>query len=306
MPLKLLSGCTQNRNMEKRIIPDSQLIVNADGSIYHLHLQPHQIAETIITVGDPGRVVEVSKHFDSIQHKVAYREFVTHTGYLNNKHLTVISTGIGTDNIDIVLNELDALVNIDLQKRTVKDELTSLNLVRIGTSGSLREEVAIDSILLSENAIGMDGLMGFYDFQNTIQETILVEAFQSYIKPHFNFIKAYIASADEALLQQFESLGVKGTTLTATGFYAPQGRSLRTQNEIPDLVSLLHKFHHPLYSISNLEMETAGIYGLGKVLRHRCLSINAILANRIRNEFSVDPQKIVDKMIKDTLEILVS
>ncbi len=287
----------------KHRIPESELIFNADGSIYHLHLQPHQIAETIITVGDPDRVASVSKHFDSIQHKEQHREFITHTGYLNNKRLSVISTGIGTDNIDIVFNELDALVNIDFETRTVKDSLTQLDIIRVGTSGAVDESIAVDTVLISETAIGMDGLMNFYAHENTIQETVYLEAFASHIKQHFKNSKPYIASAGEHLLQKFESHFMKGTTITANGFYAPQGRQLRLQKEFPNFIEVVNQFRHKHFRISNLEMETAGIYGLGKILGHNCLSVNAILANRIHQQLSSNPTAVVSKMIEDVLEI---
>ena len=291
---------------DKRRIPDSELIINPNGSIYHLHLQPHQIAETIITVGDPDRVTEVSKHFDSMQHKVQHREFLTHTGYLNNKPLTVISTGIGTDNIDIVMNELDALVNIDFETRMVKDELTSLQFVRVGTSGAVSEDVPMDSIIISEVAIGMDGLLNFYEFENSIWETVYLEAFISHIKPYFKEIKPYIASADPVLLEKFEKLYAKGTTITATGFYGPQGRALRTKNEFKNFIQVTNQFRHKHFRISNLEMETAGIYGMGKILGHRCLSVNAILADRVNQKFSSNPQKVIDKMIEEALDVITT
>jgi len=291
---------------EKRRIPEAELIINPNGGIYHLHLQPHQIADTIITVGDPGRVPEVSKHFDSVQHKVLHREFLTHTGYLNNKRLTVISTGIGTDNIDIVMNELDALVNIDFETRTVRDALTSLQLVRLGTSGAVSSEVPMDSILISEVAIGMDGLMNFYELQNSIWETVYLEAFISHIKPYFKEIKPYIASADPALVEKFEKRYLKGTTVTASGFYGPQGRTLRAKNEFKNFAEVINQFRHKHFRISNLEMETAGIYGFGKILGHQCLSINAILADRVNQKFSSNPQKIIDKMIEESLEVITT
>ena len=291
---------------DKRRIPESELIINPDGSIYHLHLKPHEIAETIITVGDPGRVAEVSKHFDSIQHKTLNREFLTHTGYLNNKRLTVISTGIGTDNIDIVMNELDALVNIDFETRTVKDALTSLQFVRLGTSGAVSEEVAVDSVIVSEIVIGMDGLMNFYQLENSIHETVYLEAFTSHIKPYFKEIKPYIASADTALLGKFESHFAKGTTLTASGFYGPQGRTLRAKDEFKNFATVINQFRHKHFRITNLEMETAAIYGFGKILGHQCLSISAILADRVKQTFSANPQKVVDRMIEQSLEIITT
>lgn len=287
-------------------IGESELIINADGSIYHLQLKPHELAETVITVGDPDRVATVSKYFDSIQHKVQHREFVTHTGYLNNKRLSVISTGIGTDNIDIVFNELDALVNIDFSTRRVKQDLTSLDIIRVGTSGSVSEEIDIDTVLISETGIGMDGLLNFYVHENSIQETVYLEAFTNYIKPHIKQATPYIAGGGEKLIQKFESVYPKGTTITANGFYAPQGRRLRLQPEFTNFVELINKFRHKHFRITNLEMETAGIYGLGKLLGHQCLSVNAILANRINQTFSADPGKIVEKMIEQTLELITT
>lgn len=281
---------------------DSELIINPDGSIYHLHLRPEQIADTIITVGDPGRVEEVSKYFDSVQHKVKYREFITHTGYLNNKHLTVISTGIGTDNIDIVMNELDALANIDFGSRMVKKELRSLDIIRVGTSGSVSEEIGVDEIVVSENAIGMDGLLNYYEHENSIQETVYLEAFYSHVSPYFKEVRPYIATANEHLLSYFEEDFKKGTTFTACGFYAPQGRMLRGKRTFPDFVRVINSFRHKHFRVTNLEMETAGIYGMGKLLGHRCLSVNAILADRTNNLFSSDPKKVVDRMIEKVLE----
>lgn len=285
-------------------IPASELIINPDGSIYHLHLKPHQLSETVITVGDPHRVTEVSKHFDTIQHKTEHREFVTHTGYCNNKRITVISTGIGTDNVDIVLNELDALINIDFETRKIKSQFSSLDIIRIGTSGSVSEDIDIDTILVSETAIGMDGLLNFYDHTNSIQETVYLEAFTNYIKPSFKEVKPYIASASSKLLSKFDQKFRTGTTLTACGFYAPQGRSLRLKQEFPNFIESINQFRHKHFRITNLEMETAGIYGLGQLLGHHCLSVNAILANRIQHTFSSNPGKIVDRMIEEVLDVI--
>lgn len=287
-------------------IPESELIINPDGSIYHLQLRPEQIADTIITVGDPDRVNDVSKHFDIIQHRVKHREFVTHTGYLNNKHISVISTGIGTDNVDIVLNELDALVNIDFATRTIKSAHTSLQIIRLGTSGSVDESLPVDSYVVSENAIGMDGLMNFYDMPNSIQETVYLEAFANYMKPHFKEVKPYFASGSTELMARFENHFRKGTTITATGFYAPQGRVLRAQKSFENFIPLINAFRHKHYRITNLEMETAGIYGLGKILGHRCIGVSAILANRIHGEFSRQPQATVNRLIEQVLEIVTT
>lgn len=290
----------------KEQIAESELVINERGAVYHLDLLPSEIAETIITVGDPNRVPDVSKHFDSVQHKAAHREFITHTGFLNNKRISVISTGIGTGNIDIVMNELDALVNIDFASREVKDTLTALDIIRLGTSGSVNEEVPIDSVLISETGIGMDGLLNFYQVQNSIQETVYLEAFINYIKPKFKEVRPYIAGAGENLLKKFESRFQKGTTVTAGGFYAPQGRRLRLQPEFDGFIHTIHQFRHKHFRITNLEMETAAIYGMGKLLGHNCLSVNAILANRINHTFSHEPKKIIAKMIEEALEIITT
>lgn len=285
-------------------IPESELLINPDGSIYHLDMKPEDLAPTIITVGDPGRVKEVSKYFDTITYKGHHREFVTHTGYLNHKHLTVLSTGMGTDNIDIALNELDALVNIDFKTRTVKEHHTALRIIRLGTSGAVREDVEVGTILISEAAIGMDNLMHFYALENSIQETVYLEAFTSYIQPHFNRIRPYMAGAGSELLRLFENHYPKGTTVTASGFYGPQGRRLRLMPEFAGLIPVLHEFKHHHFRITNLEMETAGIYGLGKLLGHQCLSVNAIIANRINHRFARNHKKLVKKMIEEALEII--
>ena len=286
----------------KQQIGDSELIINPDGSIYHLHLKPGQVAETIFTVGDPARVLEISKYFDRIEHKVQYREFLTHTGYMNNKRFTVISTGIGPDNIDIAVNELDALFNIDFTTRTIKDTLTPLNIIRVGTCGCVNEEIGLDEIIISEVGIGMDGVMNYYDLPNSAKETEYIDAFTNYMKPHFSEIKPYIASGSEVLLKKFEKYYKKVSSITANGFYGAQGRTLRAKNEIDNYVEILNKFRHQNFRISNFEMETAAIYGFGKMLGHHCLSINVIVAQRIQKKFSSDPKKAVEKMIAQVME----
>lgn len=286
------------------MIAESDLILNPDGSVYHLHLLPHQVAETIITVGDPDRVADVSKYFDTIEHKANHREFITHTGYLNNHRLTVISTGIGTDNIDIVLQELDMLFNVDLVGRKVKESHTPLRIIRLGTSGCLQADIPIESILCSEYAIGLDGLLHHYLFENSIQEINLLNSFTGQISlPN---ITPYVFKASESLLSVFEKKYYKGVTVTAEGFYAPQGRKIRAGLTNPGILDQLTAFHHPHCKITNLEMETAGIYGLGKVLGHECISINALIANRALGIFSPDPKKVVDKMIEEVLELITA
>ncbi len=283
--------------------PDSELIINADGSIYHLHLRPEQVANTIITVGDPDRVTDVTKHFDEVTDRVQHREFVTHTGRIGNKRVTVISTGIGTDNIDIVLNELDALVNIDFATRTLKPELTALEIIRIGTSGCVQADIALDTILATEYAFGTDALGGHYaaiaenPFGNSLN-------FDTQTDNH-GIQFSYGAAADSTLLQRIAPDLLKGITVTAPGFYAPQGRFLRTNGVNPDFIAQLSAWRlAPNHRITNLEMETAGIYALSAIMGHKALSINALLANRITNRFSVNAQKTVDKAIRLVLERL--
>jgi len=282
----------------------SEFILNADGSIYHLNLFPKDIATTIITVGDPDRVSDVSQYFDYIEVKKSKREFVTHTGVLNKKRLTVISTGIGTDNIDIVLNELDALVNIDFENRSIKKKKTQLDIIRIGTSGAIQPTIPIDCFLLSEYAMGFDALLHFYD-----SAEILHSKFSAAFVAHANWstLKSvpYVVKCDDVLASQFISDQVKyGLTVTNIGFYGPQSRSLRLKISDKNLRKKLSNFRYKDLKITNLEMETSGIYGLSKLLGHRAVSLNCILANRVTGEFSKDPNNSVTELIKYTLKRL--
>ena len=286
-------------------IKESELILNPDGSVYHLNIKPEHLASTIITVGDPDRVSNVTKHFDSVEFETRKREFHTQTGTYKGKRITVISTGIGTDNIDIVFNELDALVNIDLETREIKKELTSLTIVRVGTSGSIQKEIPVDAIVISEMAAGFDSLLHFYNseaFQNKDISKALME--------HTNWYKAksdpYIVSCDADLLKQLSSnKTVTGFTATNVGFYGPQGRVLRLALQDNDLNDKLANFNFNGKTITNLEMETAGIYGISKLLGHKALSMNAIIANRATGKFSENPNKIVEDLIIYTLNKLV-
>lgn len=284
------------------IIPASELILNPDGSIYHLHLRPEHLATTVITVGDPDRVDTVTAYFDTITHTVQRREFKTTTGVYKNKSITVISTGIGTDNIDIVFNELDALANIDLETRKVKDTHTSLDIIRIGTSGAIQENIPVDSFLLSDMAIGLDALLHFYDSKH-IQHPEIQKAFVEHMDWATQKSEPYIVSCDQALATTFYSdVVIKGVTATNIGFYGPQGRVLRLPTSDSDMNKKLAEFRFRESKITNLEMETAGIYGLAKLLGHRAVSLNAILANRATGDFSNQPSKTVDHLIQYTLE----
>lgn len=287
-------------------IAESELIINTDGSIYHLNLLPEDIANTIITVGDPDRVADVSKYFDHIEIKKGKREFITHTGLLKGKRISVISTGIGTDNIDIVFNELDALVNIDFDKREIKKELTSLDIVRIGTSGSIQPEIDIDSFLISEYAVGFDSLLHFYKSKH-IQHPEIQKALIKYIEWANIKSEPYVIKYDDTLGKKLISDTLHlGFTATNVGFYGPQSRKLRLDLEDEKLNDKLASFNYKGKQITNLEMETAGIYGMAKLLGHKAVSMNCILANRPKGTFSKNPHKSVEKLIEYTLEKLIS
>ena len=286
-------------------IKASELILNPDGSVYHLNLRPEHLATTIITVGDPDRVETVTQHFDSIEFKTRKREFHTQTGTYKGKRITVISTGIGTDNIDIVFNELDALVNIDLEKREIKKQLTSLEIIRIGTSGSIQKEIPIDSLLISDYAVGFDSLLHFYKSESVqypdISEALVQHTNWSPLKS-----KPYVVKCNEDLFQKFSSdKTVKGFTATNVGFYGPQGRVLRLPVQDNDLNDKLASFNYNDMPITNLEMETAGIYGLSALLGHKALSMNAIIANRATGEFTENSSGIINELILYTLNKLV-
>jgi uridine phosphorylase len=283
-------------------IPESELILNADGSIYHLNLLPEMLADTIIIVGDPDRVTEVSKYFDTIEFKVAKREFVTHTGYLNNKRLTVLSTGIGTDNIDIVFNELDACVNIDFQTRMPRSIKKSLEIIRIGTAGSLQKDLEVDQVVISSHGIGLDNLANYYFLENEVEEIYLLEKFKKEVLTSVEAAVPYIAKGATSLMQKIDNGYQRGITLTCPGFYAPQGRQLRLAPRFPNLIQKASAFRYEENRITNFEMETSGIYALGSLLGHQCVSVSAIMANRIEHQFSKQPKKVIDKLIVELLE----
>jgi len=285
-------------------IQDSELIINSRGAIYHLDLRPEELASTIITVGDPDRVRAVSAHFDKIEHKSRHREFITHTGYLGGKRLSVVSTGIGPDNIDIVLNELDALVNIDIESRTIKEQLTALNIIRVGTSGSLQRDIPVDSYVVSTHGLGIDNLLNFYRHEENDEETQLLQSFITQTQLHSRISQPYISNCSASLIKHFVKDFQHGITVTCPGFYGPQGRILRMGLSNPGFVDRLTQFSYGPHRITNFEMETSGIYGLGKILGHHCLSLSAIVANRVTKEFSKDGQKAVDGLIGKTLEIV--
>jgi uridine phosphorylase len=279
------------------MIQSSELILNPDGSVYHLNLQPENIANDILFVGDQNRVEKITQFFDSIEFSTQKREFKTQTGLFKGKRITVMSTGIGPDNIDIVMNELDALVNIDLKTRIPKENLTSLNIIRIGTSGSLQADIPVDSFVMGKFGLGLDNMLRSY----LIDEITEIEMEDAFIK-HTNWDlkkgRPYVIACSEILEKRMESNRIfKGITGTAGGFYGPQGRVLRLNIQDENLNSKMDSFNYNGTRMTNLEMETGAIYGLGKLLGHNCLSLNAIIANRANGTFSEDPYKAVDELI---------
>lgn len=292
--------------MKTQNIQPSELILTPEGKIYHLDLAPSQLAKTIITVGDPGRVKMVSKYFDKIETTAEHREFKTHTGTYKGKRISVISTGIGPDNIDIVFNELDALVNIDFEKRQVKSKLTSLDIIRIGTSGGLTPEVTVDSFLVSALAIGLDNVMHYYDKTDKIFNRDFAKAFIDHTEWNPDNSVPYVVDADKGLLKKFSSdKTIKGCTITNVGFYGPQGRVLRAELRDKNLNGKLTSFEYKNHKITNLEMETSTMYGMAKLLGHHALSLNAIIANRASGTFSQDTKVTVDALIQYTLNKIV-
>ena len=287
------------------MIKESELILNPDGSIYHLNLRPEQVADTIILVGDPNRVPRVSAYFDTIEFSTQKREFCTHTGTYKGKRLTALSTGIGPDNIDIVINELDALFNIDLHTRKPKEQLTSLNIVRFGTSGSLQADIPVDSFVLSSHGLGMDNMLHAYKDAPNVREIAMEEVFMAHTQWNTDKGRPYIVGCGETLKQRLLTDKVfEGITGTAPGFYGPQGRMLRLPVQDPTLNDKLHSFNYKGYRMTNLEMETSAIYGLSKLLGHQAVSLNAIIANRAAGTFTKDTKKVVENLIVYGLEQL--
>jgi len=286
------------------MIQSSELILNPDGSVYHLNLHPEHIARDILFVGDQNRVEKITQFFDSIEFSNQKREFKTQTGIFKGKRITVMSTGIGPDNIDIVMNELDALVNIDLKTRMPKENLTSLNIIRIGTSGSLQADIPVDSFVMAKFGLGLDNMLRSY-LIDAISNVEMEDAFIKHTNWDMKKGRPYVISCSEILEKRLESQRIfKGITGTAGGFYGPQGRVLRLNIQDENLNSKMDSFNYNGTRMTNLEMETGAIYGLGKLLGHQCLSLNAIIANRANGTFSEDPYKAVDELIAYTLEKL--
>lgn len=280
-------------------IPDSELILNKDQSIYHLNLKPEHLSEVILTVGDPGRVYKISQYFDDVDFEMNKREFITHIGKYKGKRITVISSGMGTENVEILMNELDALANIDFKKREIKPFKKKLKIIRIGTSGSLQLDVPVGSHLVSNHAIGLDTLMYFYNLQQSKLELEISNNLKEKLGIPF---QPYCVSGSESLKAKFAFDMLEGNTVTCPGFYGPQGRKLRLPLAFPRIIEDLNYFHEKDFWLTNFEMETAGYYAFGRLLDHEILSVNAIIANRITNEFAKNPDAIIDSLIKKILD----
>jgi len=288
------------------MIHSSELILNDDDSIYHLKLKPEQLAPKIILAGDPGRIEVISSKFDHIECKVSNREFVTHTGIYKGERISAIATGIGTDNIDIVLNELDALVNVDLESRVAKVKHKALEIIRIGTCGSIQESVPADEIVVSSHAIGLDGLMNFYNFEMTALESDLFNQFIKQTNWPKNLNRPYLVEGNRPLIEKIGKNFHKGITITANGFYAPQGRAIRLKPKFPEMNEQLRKFSFESHSIINYEMETSALYGLSRLLGHHACTVCAVVANRYANSFSKDYKPVISNLIDKVLERLTS
>jgi uridine phosphorylase len=284
----------------------SELIITPHGTVYHLDLHPDQLADTVITVGDPGRVATVSKHFDAIEHRAEHREFISHTGRIGSKRLTVVSTGIGPDNIDIVFNELDALANIDFDTRTIREQKRALTIVRLGTAGGLQPDIPVDSFVASSFGIGLDNLLHYYQYENNPEERFILSEFVTHTGLDRGPITPYITEGSIRLRNMFSDGFISGITATCPGFYGPQGRVLRGPLAYPHLIDALGSFESRGQRVANFEMETSAIYGIGKLLGHHCLSISAIVAQRVLKTFSKDGGLAVERLIQAALPILTS
>ena len=286
-------------------IPASQLVLNNEGAIYHLNLHPDDIADDIILVGDPGRVNEIAAFFDKIEVKRQNRELVTRTGWFNGKRITALSTGMGTDNLDIVMNELDALANIDLKARVPKETHRSLNLIRLGTCGALQPDIEVeDNYVATRYAIGLDGLLYFYEKHNEVNEIAMRDAFIEQMDYPKDLPMPYAVEGSKELFDQLGQGYYQGLTATAPGFYGPQGRTLRMKLAYPENNRKIEAFHFQGWRVCNFEMESSALYGLGKLMGHRCLTVCAVIANRVSEKFCTDYHPYIDKLITNTLDRL--
>lgn len=292
---------------KNKVIEKSELIINPDGSIYHLKVRPEQIADTVILVGDPDRVEIVSSFFDHVDARIQNREFVTHTGTYKNRRLSVVSTGIGTDNVDIVINELDALVNIDLTERKIKEKHTSLNFIRIGTSGGLQVDIPVDSFLISVKAIGFDGLLNFYKDRNSVCDLQFEDSFKKAMDWNPILASPYVIDGSERLIEMLHGNDMlEGVTISAPGFYGPQGRILRLGLQDNLINEKIRDFRFSNFRITNYEMESSAIFGLSRLLGHHAVTVCAIIANRANKTYSKDYHPVIESLIKTVLDKITS
>ena len=285
-----------------RIIPESELIINSDGSAFHLHIKPEQLSDKIVMMGDPERVTMTARFFDSIECDVTSREFHTVTGIYKGKRITALSHGIGTDNIDIVLTELDALANIDFTTRMVKERFRQLTMIRVGTSGGMQTHCPVGSYVVSEKSIGFDGLIHYYANSRTVCEEDFEEAFQKHVNWSPYHCSPYVISADEELVDRIGYDMIRGVTISAIGFYGPQGRHVRLALADPDLNARIESFRFGGHSITNYEMESSAIAGLGKLMGHKAMTVCAIIANRVALESNANYKGSTEELIKIVLE----
>lgn len=283
-------------------MPPSELVLDSRGAVYHLGLTPEEIADKVIVVGDPSRVTKITDKFDSVEHRITKREFVTHTGYLNKERITVLSTGIGVDNIDIVMNELDALRNIDLKTRLAKDTTNPLKIVRLGTCGALNRDIPVGSFVQSSYAIGLDGVMHYYGCPYEEDELELTRMYMEHVNWNIDGIRPYAIRGSGTLNQFFQDGFYQGITATACGFYGPQGRQLRLPRAMQNLNDAMSTFVYKGLPMANYEMESSALFGLGSALGHECTTVCAVIANRLRNEFLKDYQPAIDQLIDEVLE----
>lgn len=284
------------------VLPPSELVLNPDGSVYHLALRPEQLGDLVFVVGDQGRVERISRHFGKVEHRVQNREFVAHTGVYNGTHITALSTGIGTDNIDIVLNELDALANIDLEQRTPRAAHRALRIIRLGTCGALQEDIPVDSRVISAFGIGLDNVLHYYAYENTGAESRILNGLLEATEWPDNLPVPYVAEGDRKLVELLGHDNHVGLTLTAGGFYGPQGRQLRLLPSVDGLNERFTAFEAEGLRCTNFEMETSALYGLGGMLGHRVCTMCTVVANRLRKEYSKDHDAAIDQMITEALE----
>ena len=287
-------------------IPASQLVLNNEGAIYHLNLHPDQLADNVIMVGDPGRVDMIASFFDKIEVERQNRELVTRTGWFNGERITVLSTGMGTDNLDIVMNELDALANIDLKTRMPKETHRSLNLIRLGTCGALQPDIEPGNNVATRYAIGLDGLLYFYEKHKEVNEIAMRDAFIKQMDYPKDLPKPYVVEGSKMLFDKLAEGYYQGVTATAPGFYGPQGRTLRMHLSYPENNNKIEHFDYQGWRVCNFEMESSALYGLGKMMGHNCLTICVAIANRVTEKFTTDYHPYVRKLVESTLQRLTS